>query len=320
LVAIFLAWKGAGISSFSWAVLTRGVVGLVLIYIIFPWKPGFALNRESAKKLLSFGALFQANSLLALVKDDLLTVFLGKILHFGQVGFVGWAQKWANMPLRFIMDSIVKVSFPAYSRLQDNLSALKVGLEKALFVVCFFTFPSLIGLSLLSFPLIQFLPRYLKWQPALISLYLFCFQAGLACISTTLTNTLNAIGRIKTTLKLMIFWTGLTWVLTPLLVFLMGFNGVALAAVLVSTTVILPVYLVKKVVDFELWENVGKPFLGALGMGAALYLIIPSFVINLFSLMIIVILGAIIYFCLMFVLAKEKIIDSVRLVLVSLKK
>jgi O-antigen/teichoic acid export membrane protein len=276
LVAVFLAWQGAGVTSFTWAVLVRGVSGLILIYLISPWMPGLALNRASARKLLSFGVPFQANSLLALVKDDLLTVFLGKILPFAQVGFIGWAQKWANMPLRFIMDSVIKVTFPAYSRIQDNLPALRAGIEKALFAVCFLTFPALIGLALLASPLVEFLPRYLKWQPALLALYFFCIQAAFASVSTTLTNTLNATGRIKTTLKLMVMWTALTWILTPtIFIYLWGYNGVAPAAALVATTVILPIWLVRKIVDFNLWENVGKPFLGAMVMGVILYLTIP---------------------------------------------
>jgi len=320
LIAVILAWRGMGITSFSWAVLARGLVGLVLIYIISPWKPGFALEKGSAKRLLSFGIPFQANSFLALLKDDLVTVFLGKILPFNEVGFVGWAQKWANMPLRFIMDNVIKVSFPLYSRLQDNYFVLKTGIEKAIFVVCFLTFPVLVGLSLLASPLVQFLPRYLKWQPALISLYLFCGQAALACISTVLTNVLNATGRVKTTLKLMIFWTVLTWILTPTLVFKVGFNGVALAALLVASTVFLPIMFVKKFINFSLWENGGRPFLGALGMGIILRLIIPKFTFNLFSLVTIVIIGAVVYFFFMFILAKEKILESIKLVLKSFKR
>lgn len=320
LVAVTLAWKGAGVTSFTWAVLVRAVSGLVLIYILSPWMPGFALNKVSARKLLSFGVPFQANSLLALVKDDLLTVFLGKILPFAQVGFIGWAQKWANMPLRFIMDSVIKVTFPAYSRLQDNLPALRAGIEKALFAVCFLAFPALVGLALLASSLVEFLPRYMKWQPALLAFYFFCLQASFACVSTTLTNTLNATGRIKTTLKLMVMWTILTWVFTPIFIYFWGFNGVAPAAVLIGTTVVLPIWLVKKIVDFALWDNVGKPLLGALVMGVVLYLLIPFVVGSLPSIALIVLLGVIIYLVVMLVLAKEKIFEATKLVLGTIKR
>ncbi len=319
LVAVFLAWKGWGITSFTWAVIARGILGLILIYVLRPWMPGFALDNKSAKRLLSFGAPFQANSLLALLKDDLLTVFLGKMLPFSQIGFIGWAQKWANAPLRFIMDSIIKVTFPAYSRMQGNQAALKAGLEKALFTVCFFTFPALIGLALLASPLVQMIPRYLKWQPALIALYLFCAQAIFASVSTILTNILNATGRIKITLGLMVVWTALTWVLTLILVHFFGFNGVALAALLVALTVFLPIMYVKRIVNFSL-ENVGKPLLAALIMGVVLYFTCQILVINLPSLLLVILFGAIIYLGLMLVIARKKLAEARNIILEVIKK
>jgi len=319
LIAVFLAWQGKGVASFTLAVLARGVTGLTLIYILVPWRPGFAFHRPSARKLLSFGVPFQANSLLALAKDDLLTVFLGKVLVFTQIGFIGWAQKWANMPLRFIMDSVTKVTFPAYSRIQDNLPALKKGIERSLFSVCFLTFPALMGLALLALPLTEVLPRYLKWQPALWSLYFFCGQAAFACVSTTLTNVLNATGRIKKTLQLMILWTSLTWLFTLTAIQYFGFHGVALAALLVATTVILPIRLVRQLADFSLWENVGKPLLGALLMGGVVYWLLPFLGNSLIQIVGLMLSGAIIYLLAMLILTKEKIVEASNLILESVR-
>ncbi len=320
LLAVTLSWQGFGVTSFTWAVLVRGVAGLILIYVLSPWKPGFLLNRQSAKSLLTFGVPFQTNSLLAFLKDDLLTVFLGKILPFSQVGYIGWAQKWANMPLRFIMDSVSRVTFPAYSRLQMHLEALKTGIEKALFAVCLLTFPALTGLALLASPLVNLLPRYLKWQPALLALYFFCLQAFFSAVSTTLTNTLNATGRIRQTLRLMVMWTSLTWLLTLLLVFFFGFNGVAPAAVIVAMTVFIPVLMVKRIVNFALWESVGKPLIGALLMGVMIFVLRPLGSRNLGGLVFLIFGGVIIYSVIMWLLAKDKIKEAANLVLNSFKK
>ena len=77
-----LALMGYGLMSFTYAVLLRAVVGLVLIYKISPWKPQLGINKNSMKTLMSFGVPFQATSFLALFKDDLIILFLGKILGF----------------------------------------------------------------------------------------------------------------------------------------------------------------------------------------------------------------------------------------------
>src|SRR3989344_1868821 len=112
-VAVTLAWQGRGVESFTWAVLTRAVVGLAGMYIVSPWRISFGIHRSVAAGLLRFGVPFQMNSFLALMKDDLMTVFLGKILPFAEIGYIGWAKKWADVPLRLIMDNIIRVTFPA---------------------------------------------------------------------------------------------------------------------------------------------------------------------------------------------------------------
>ena len=84
------------------------------------------------------------HSFLALVKDDLLTVFLGKVLPFTEVGYIGWAKKWAEVPLRLVMDSVVRVTFPTFSRIQESKETLSRAIEKR-FSACrlsFFLFPS----------------------------------------------------------------------------------------------------------------------------------------------------------------------------------
>src|SRR3989344_7544028 len=130
--AIILAMQGFGISSFTYAVLLRGIVGIVVVYTVSPWMPSFKFDRAIAKKLVSFGVPFQVNSILALLKDDLLIIILGKVLPFAQLGYIGWAQKWAFTPLRFFMDNVIKVTFPSYSRLQENKEHLEKAINKSL--------------------------------------------------------------------------------------------------------------------------------------------------------------------------------------------
>ncbi|MEK6842486.1 MAG: oligosaccharide flippase family protein, partial [Nanoarchaeota archaeon] len=52
VIVVVLAVKGFGITSFSIAVLARGLVGLVVIYIVSPWRIRLGFSKESAKRLL----------------------------------------------------------------------------------------------------------------------------------------------------------------------------------------------------------------------------------------------------------------------------
>lgn len=264
VVAVALAWAGYGIISFAWAVIVRSVIGLVAIYILSPWPMHIGFSRESAKKLLRFGLPFQANSLLALVKDDLLTVALGKILTFTEVGYIGWAKKWAEIPLRLIMDSVIRVTFPAFSRLQHNIVVLGRAIEKTLFGLSASIFPISAGLLFGVWPLVRIIPRYEKWEPALLSFYLFGVASAIASLSTPLTNALNAVGRIKATLSLMVLWTVSTWGLTIVLVHFYGYNGVAAALLFITSTLILVVRMAKKIAPFSFWQSIRFPLFAVL--------------------------------------------------------
>lgn len=291
ITATLLAWKGFGVTSFTWAVSVRAVVGLVGMYMIAPWKPGIGISMSVARRLMKFGIPFQMNSFLALIKDDLLTVFLGRVLPLANIGYIGWAKKWAEVPLRLIMDSVIRVTFPAFSRLQHDKVRLRLAIEKTLFGLSVTIFPITIAMIVAIKPLIAIIPRYGKWEPAVLSFYLFAVASAVASLSTPLTNALNALGHIKITLKLMVLWTTLTWVLTVSLLPLLGFNGVAFSLLLITSTLILVVVLAQRAVPFSFRTSVQVPFLASLGqafisleiitiMGSALPIVIVAIIMG----------------------------------------
>ncbi len=312
IVAVVLAWKGFGVTSFTWAVMTRGIVGLVAIYVVSPWKISFGISKSVAYRLLRFGLPFQVNSFLALIKDDLLTVVLGKMLPFAQVGYIGWAKKWAEIPLRLIMDSIVRVTFPAFSRLQHDKELLGKAIEKTLFGLSLTIFPISVGLLYYVGPLVRLIPRYEKWEPALMSFYLFAIASAVASLSTPLTNALNAVGKIKTTLYLMVLWTTSTWILTLFLVHLIGFNGVSLSLLLITSTIILVVHLAKRISSFSFFISIRVPFLGAVTQAIAYSLIQSIFPAGIVWLILSASLGVILYMCTVWAFERNRIVQLLR--------
>jgi len=294
-LAIVLAYAGFGLASFSWAVLARGLSGLVIIYLLSPWRPGLNFNFKSAKNLVNFGIPFQANSILALIKDDLLTVFLGKILTFNQVGYVGWAQKFGFVPLRFFMDNVIKVTFPAYSRLQENKRELAKAIEKSLFFVAYFVYPSVLGILAIAPKIVEIIPGYGKWEPAIPLLYFFGINAMFAAVNTTLTNTLFAIGKPKIVLNLMVIWTILTWALTFFLIKVFGFLGVGIASAIVAASTSVTVLFVKRLIPVSILKNVAGPLISSVIMFVVLKLFENLLPNSFFGVIETIILGTFIY-------------------------
>ena len=321
VVVVFFAWKWFGITSFTYAVLIRGVVGLIAIYILNPWKPGLGFNLKSFKNLIKFGIPYQLNNFLATVKDDGMIIVLGGILGTVGVGILGTAKKLAEYPLRFFMDNVTKVTFPAFSRMQDDKAELEKSLTRSIFFICALVFPSLIGLVVVFPVLIAVIPRYAKWSPAYIPLIFLSVNSLLAAGSTQLTNFLNSVGKIKTTFKLMIMWTALTWALVPVLSIKFGVNGAAFSYLLIGSSSVVVFYIVKKYLNWSIYHSVIVPLLSSLVMGGAIFILRNILLINNVKTLVIMILaGGLTYLGFLYLVLGNSLVDDVKKIYFSVLK
>ncbi len=294
-VAVYFAWKGFGVTAFTYAVLARGFVGLITMYIVYPWKPVFGIYRESLRSLLRFGLPYQANTFLAVLKDDGMTIILTKIIGTTGLGYIGWASRWAGLPLRIVMDNLTKVSFPTFARLQHDKERLARAVEVSLKYMCLAAFPILVGMGFFALPLVNLIPKYAKWLPALIPLYIYLYNSAWASISTSLTNLLNATGHIKSTFKLMLMWTGLTWLTMPFLAMKFGYLGVSYAVAIIATSSFITILMARKYVHFNLLNILKTPLSATFLMSS--FLVFTIHFGNSFTHLIIIgVLAAIIYF------------------------
>ncbi|HSW47864.1 MAG TPA: oligosaccharide flippase family protein [Candidatus Saccharimonadales bacterium] len=315
ILLVILVLKGFRVDSYVYAFLAAGFVGIPFYYYVSPWKITFGINRKALHNL-KFGAQFQAKNILATIKDDLLTVILAKFLTFTEIGYIGFAQRIAFLPYRYVVDSVTKVTFSAYSRIQENTQVLKKAIEKSLFFVSAIMFPLLAGIILIIPYFIHYFPKWHnKWEPAIISLVFFCINAAVSSMSGLLINVLDATGRVKKTLFLMIIWTILTWTLTPLFIYLFGYNGVAASSAIVTLTIGYSVYLVRKIVYFDFGNIILKPIVSTTIMGLAVYGYMSFFVKDLITLGVGIVIGGLVYFSSFYLLAKEELHSVINFVL-----
>lgn len=265
-VLILMAVNGMGVMAYAYAILLRTVVGVVVMWYLQRWPIGLSLDREALRAMIGTGTQFQLNDIIARIKDNLFYLALGLYFPNHIFGYITFAKNFSMLPYQLTVQNVIAITFPTYARLQHSPELLKKAIEKTLFFISLVIFPLLVGMCVFVFPFTHLVPRYAKWEPALIVFVLFTLSIGWSAVSTPLTNTLNAIGQIKTTLKLMVLWTVLTWVLTPILVLMMGFNGVGLAAFLIGITSILPIVIVKKVVPIQVWTQLWRQLIAAVVM------------------------------------------------------
>jgi O-antigen/teichoic acid export membrane protein len=295
VILVILAMKGFGLASFTFAVIARGVIGVVAIYTLQPWIPGFAFSRKTLSGLFKFGIPYQINTFLATFKDDGITLILGSILGPSGVGILSFAQKIARLPLTFFMDTVTRVTFPAFSRMQDAKEDLRRSVTRSIFFICLLVFPSLVGICILAPILVNVVPRYNQWVPALVPIVFISINFVFAAATTQLTNLLNAIGKIKITFYLMIMWTALTWAFVPFLALKFGVVGASIGYSLVGTSSVIAIIIAKRYVDFSITDSIMKPLIGSVVMGAVLLIMRRYLPVSIVSMEILAVSGLVIY-------------------------
>ncbi len=116
---VTLAVLGFGAWSFIWAVLLRTAAGVILAYIFAPWPVGLNFNFSTIKHLLRFGVPFQYQSIINQLTSAVIPGLAGALAGPQAVGYLTWARVQASKPL-MVVDNVARVSFPMFSRLQDD--------------------------------------------------------------------------------------------------------------------------------------------------------------------------------------------------------
>lgn len=264
------------------------------------------------KGLLGFGLKFQLNDFLARIKDQLYFLALGAFLPLKDFGYMQWSKNWSMYPYNLTVQNVMSITFPTFSRLQSHQDLLKKAIEKSIYFIALFIFPVLVGMSVFIYPLTELVDKYEKWQPAIFSFVLFSLSVAWSAISTPLINSLNAIGKINQTLKLMVMWTILTWVLTPIFLWKFGFNGVAITAFLISFTSIFSVIMTKKFIKIEIMKNIWPQLIASFFMAAFGVLGIRSWGSSYLYFFLGGSLSVLLYFFVFFILSKDRFLGEIK--------
>ena len=266
-----LALLNFGLQTFTIAVLVRSLTGTLLMYYLSFWFPRFGVSKESLKRLLSFGVPFQTNVFLALIKDDLILFYLGKVVGLEGLAYIGWAKRWAESPIRIIMDNISRILFPIFAKIQTEKERIGGLIEKVLRYQTLILAPIFVGMALLLDEAVQLIPKYNKWEPAIPLFYIIVLSAFFSSYSTPFTNLFNAVGRVKTTFKFMLYWTVMSWVSIPLFTHYFGLYGYPISLVILSLTFVVIIPIARRIVDFKFIPQIVPPIIASLIMGVAVY-------------------------------------------------
>ena len=166
----------------------------IVSYIIHPYRPHLSFDFDKARELFGFGKWVLGSSILIFLLTQGDDAFVGKFLGATMLGFYQLAYRISNMPATEITHVISQVTFPAYSKLQDDIPKLREAYLKVLQFTAFLSFP-IAGMIFVLAP--DFTKIFLgtKWMPAVPAMQVLAIFGITRSINATFGPVFQGIGR-----------------------------------------------------------------------------------------------------------------------------
>ena len=176
--------------------LAGNAARFIVSYLIHPYRPHLSSDLGKAKELFGFGKWIFGSSILVFLITQGDDIFVGKLLGVTALGFYQLAYRISNMPATEITHVISQVTFPAYSKLQEDISKLREAYLKVLQVTAFLSFP-IAGLIFVLAPDFTMIFLGEKWMPMVPAMMVLVFAGLVRSISATTGPIFQAVGKPK---------------------------------------------------------------------------------------------------------------------------
>ena len=258
-VGIFMAFKGYGVWSLVTYDVLDALIRTLMLWIQCKWKPKFVFRFSSLKELFRFGGFLLANGILVTLRRNVLAIVLGKLYSAKELGMYTQAKKVENIPVQSVATIIGHVTFPVYSKLQDNIERLRNVQRRGFIYIAFLCIPLLILLMVIAKPLILVLYTD-KWIESVPYLQILCFSGIFYSLQEVNGNIVNAMGQSKLFFK----WSIVKTATLFLLIFIgsfFGIYGLMISFVLQNMLIyFINAVLASKYTEYSLWMQLKDLF------------------------------------------------------------
>lgn len=170
-VGILLAWIGWGVWSIVFASLCEQLVLTLLLNIFSFWRIQWKFDKKAFKELVGFGGRVLGTRISAYFNNNIPNFVIGKWLGAQQLGYFSIAYQLTEFPVQRISKNILKVMFPAFSKLQDSTEEFNRLLLKVIYYLALLVFPIFAGLILIA-PFFVHIFYGARWQAAIVPIQL----------------------------------------------------------------------------------------------------------------------------------------------------
>lgn len=179
-----IAKAGGGVWTLIFGYLIKSLLRTILLFRKSQWLPTWHFNFAESKPFLTYGILVALGRSVFYIQDKSDRFFAGRAWKSGQLGLYTFALEVAQIPTEKITTIINNVTFPAFSKLQNDQAGFNKLYLNITKVTATLVLPLFVGGFVLGEDLIRLLFNE-KWYP-IIPLF------RILCLSQILTS-LNAL-------------------------------------------------------------------------------------------------------------------------------
>lgn len=201
VIGVWLAVAGYGVWALVAQTVSSTLLMSLLLWVSVRWKPTFQFSWARVTEMYGFSWKVLASSLLDTLDGHARTLIIGLTHAPATLGFYSKGQHFPSMIVGAINGSIQSVMLPVLSARQDDRSAVKAMMRRAMVTSSYVVFPAMAGMAAVAESLVHLLLTD-KWLPAVPFLQIFCGVYALWPVHTANLQAIIALGRSDVFLRL----------------------------------------------------------------------------------------------------------------------
>ena len=314
VVAISMAFLGFGVWSLVAKLLVSSLVGVVVLWRVSNWRPGFSYSKKHFKDLFTFGINIVGSNLVDFFSrrsDDFL---IGYFLGTTALGYYTLAYNILLMMTDLITSVPTSVAFPAFSRLQGEPERMRSSFYEFTRLMNIIAFPAFLGMAVVASEVVLALYGP-DWSPSIPVIQILMFIGILHSAFYFYGNVLKAAGKPFWRFRILLL-TAIINVIGFALAIRLGWGIVGVAAAyLIVSFLIFPLYFltIRSLIQIEFRAYLRQctaPLIGSLIMIIIVfglkYILIDELVYS-FQLFIYVLVGGLTYLLVLHFIAPSHI-------------
>lgn len=201
VIGIVMAYSGYGVWSLVGQQISFRLLNSVCLWIFNRWVPNFIFSIASFKEMWHFGWKLLVSGIIDRTWSEIYQVVIGKCYTPVTLGLYTRASQFSSICSANLTSIIQRVSYPALSKMQDDIVRLKSGYKRVIKTTMLVTFTLMLGLAGCAKSLIIVLIGE-KWIGCAPILQIICFSGMQYPLHALNLNILQVQGRSDLFLRL----------------------------------------------------------------------------------------------------------------------